>query len=107
MSAETTWSVAWTYSSWITFRTAMDRIAEDRPQSALEQDEAILASVARLTGYPRIGRTGRRKGTRELVVPGTPFIVVYRILEREGRVQIVRFLHGAQKWPDVSLPAQQ
>ena len=107
MSAETLLSVVWTHSSWRTFRAAMDRIAEDRPQSALEQDEAILAAVARLTGYPLMGRAGRCNGTRELVVAGTPYIVVYRILEREGRVQIVRFLHGAQKWPDVSPLAQQ
>ena len=42
-------------------------------------------------------RPGRVQGTRELVVPATPFIVVYRI-EATG-VVILRVLHGAQKWP--------
>jgi len=94
MSAETPYSVVWIHSVWLTFLAAMNRIAEDRPQSAMEQAEAILAAVARLTGYPHMGRAGRINGTRELVVPGTPFNVVYRILESKGELQVVRFLPG-------------
>ncbi|MBU2719510.1 type II toxin-antitoxin system RelE/ParE family toxin [Acidithiobacillus ferridurans] len=40
---------------------------------------------------------GRQQGTRELVIPHTPFIVVYRA--RHGRLEILRVLHGAQQWP--------
>jgi toxin ParE1/3/4 len=36
-------------------------------------------------------------GTRELVVTGTPFIVVYRV--EAATVVILRVLHGAQRWP--------
>lgn len=93
-------AVVWTGPAWQQYQDAMARLAEDRPQSALIQDEAITAAVARLGSYPRMGRLGRRRGTRELVVPGTPFIVVYRIQEQEARqIQVIRFLHGAQQWP--------
>jgi toxin ParE1/3/4 len=34
--------------------------------------------------------------TRELVVAGTPWVVVYRV---KNRVEILRVLHGAQSWP--------
>lgn len=36
-------------------------------------------------------------GTRELVVLGTPYVVVYRI--EAAAVVILRILHGAQQWP--------
>jgi toxin ParE1/3/4 len=34
--------------------------------------------------------------TRELVVSGTPYIVVYLISDD---VELIRVLHGAQQWP--------
>lgn len=36
-------------------------------------------------------------GTRELVVPGTPFIVPYRVIQ--NRIEIIRVLHTSQLWP--------
>ena len=93
-------AVVWTGPAWQQYRMALDRLAEDQPQSALDQDAAITKAVARLGSYPRLGRPGRRRGTRELVVSGTPFIVVYRIQEQEAnQIQVIRFLHGAQQWP--------
>jgi toxin ParE1/3/4 len=44
-----------------------------------------------------MGRIGRVPGTRELIVGGTPWIIVYRV--RADAVEIIRVLHGAQKWP--------
>ena len=40
---------------------------------------------------------GRIVGTRELVIPSTPFIIPYRI---EGELlELLAVLHGRQKWP--------
>jgi len=36
-------------------------------------------------------------GTRELVFPGLPYIVVYRIQDQD--LEILRIYHGAQDWP--------
>ena len=69
-------------------------IAEDNAEAAA----AVVTSVSYLAQYPGIGRAGRAAGTRELVVPGTPYIVPYRV--RGGEVQILRILHGARKWPE-------
>ncbi len=41
---------------------------------------------------------GRVKGTRELVVVRTSYIVAYRL--KRGKIQILRILHGARQWPD-------
>jgi len=53
-----------------------------------------------LSEHPEAGRSGRRRGTRELVISGTPFILIYRVRARPARVEILRVLHGKQKWPN-------
>jgi toxin ParE1/3/4 len=50
-----------------------------------------------LRQHPKLGRPGRVKGTRELVISGTPFIAVYR-LKGTQRIEIIRLLHGLQQW---------
>lgn len=45
----------------------------------------------------RRGRIGRIEGTRELIFPELPYVVVYRIQDQV--VEIVRIYHGAQDWP--------
>jgi len=50
-----------------------------------------------LIDQPNIGRPGRLVNTREFVITGTPFIVIYWV--RGGAVQILRLLHHSQKWP--------
>ncbi len=74
-------------------------IAERKPRAALDLGDAIEAAVARLADYPQSARPGRVQGTRELVVTGTPYIVVYRI--EPAAIVILRLLHGAQRWPPV------
>jgi toxin ParE1/3/4 len=39
------------------------------------------------------------KGTRELVIGRTPFIVVYRVKPKAKRIELLRVLHGSQQWP--------
>ena len=41
-----------------------------------------------------MGRPGRVSGTRELVIPGTPYIIPYRI--RGERLKLVAVFHGRQ-----------
>jgi toxin ParE1/3/4 len=77
----------------------LEYIAEDNPQAAFDQDELIKSVVKLLADNIEMGRPGRVKNTRELIIAGTPFIAVYRIKPRLKRIEILRFLHGAQKWP--------
>ncbi len=55
-----------------------------------------------LSNHPEAGRLGRVKNTRELVINGVPFIVIYRELKTLQRIEILRVLHDAQRWPPVS-----
>ena len=72
-------------------------IAFDNPQAALRVYDAILATADRLVTFPNSGRPGRLARTRELVVPGLPYIIVYTIIEEE--VQILTVYHTSRKWP--------
>ena len=47
---------------------------------------------------PRAAARAEIAGTRELVIPRTPYIVAY--LVTADRIRILRILHGAQVWPD-------
>lgn len=57
-----------------------------------------IASVERLETFPMSGRVGRVRGTRELVISNTPFIVAYTIAKK--RVVVLAIYHGAQQWPE-------
>jgi toxin ParE1/3/4 len=59
--------------------------------------DKVLATVASLADHPRRGRPGRVPATRELVVPGTPYVIVHAV--GIDYVRIHRVLHGAQRWP--------
>jgi toxin ParE1/3/4 len=63
--------------------------------------ERIRETTSLLLDFPYIGREGALSGTRELVVPSLPYIVVYRveIAEEETTVVILGVYHGAQLRP--------
>ncbi len=58
---------------------------------------AIYDGAESLNTLPNRGRHGRKSNTRELVVAGFPFIIIYRV--REHEIEINRILHCAQKLP--------
>ena len=72
-------------------------IARDNPKAANRVATALLNAVERLAELPNFGRAGRVAGTRELVVPGTPYVIPYRI--RGDRLEVIAVFHGRQKWP--------
>jgi toxin ParE1/3/4 len=43
-----------------------------------------------LLKHSSAGRAGRVKGTRELIIAGTPFIIVYRLVAKLDQVQLLR-----------------
>ncbi|ADU13833.1 type II toxin-antitoxin system mRNA interferase toxin, RelE/StbE family [Asticcacaulis excentricus] len=77
----------------------IDYIAERNPSAAVDQDELITDQVSAHANFPEMGRTGRMKTTRELVIQGTAFIAVYRVKKRYKIVEVIRLLHGNQQWP--------
>jgi len=72
-------------------------IARENPGAAARTATTLLAVVDRLAELPNLGRPGRVSGTRELVVPGTRYIIPYRV--RSERLEIIAVFHGRQRWP--------
>lgn len=72
-------------------------IARDNPVVAAGQVLTIIRTVSLLREQQGLGRSGRVPGTKELVVPGTPYIVPYRV--KNVIVEILRVYHAARKWP--------
>jgi len=89
--------IFWTPKARSERQAAINYIAKDNPLAALDQLDQIEYQTSYLAERPKMGRLGRVRGTRELVISGTPFIAVYRF--KGSRIEILCFLHGAQKWP--------
>jgi addiction module RelE/StbE family toxin len=89
--------IVWLRTAERNLEEQLEFIGERNPRAADTLADKIAASVARLAEHPRRGRPGRVAGTRELVVPGTPYVVVYAV--GADYVRIHRVLHAAQRWP--------
>ena len=72
-------------------------IAQDSPKAAHRIAAIILEAIDRLATLPNLGRPGRVAGTRELVVPETPYVIPYRL--RGDRLEVIAVFHARQKWP--------
>jgi toxin ParE1/3/4 len=67
------------------------------PGAAVTLDDRLAGAAQALREHPEIGRAGRVDGTRELVVSGTSYILIYAVLD--DRIRILRVLHARQRWP--------
>ena len=72
-------------------------VSQDNPNASIEQVLRVLDAVESLEDYPNLGRAGRVPGTRELVVGGTPYLVIYRV--HTNILWVLRILHHARRWP--------
>jgi len=72
-------------------------IQRDKESVALAVAKTLFDAANSLDLLPLSGRKGRIPGTRELVVPGLPYIIVYLVTEIS--IEILQICHGAQNWP--------
>jgi toxin ParE1/3/4 len=73
-------------------------IAKDNPEAAERLGLALIDRVTILENFPLIGAAyPKRAGVRKLV--SKPFLIFYRTDPVEGRVDILRYWHGAQEKP--------
>jgi toxin ParE1/3/4 len=89
--------IRWTRTALRNLVAEAEYIARDNPAAAGNMLARIGNAVTLLADQPSMGRAGRVPGTRELVIPDTPYLIPYRI--HEGRIEILRVFHTARKWP--------
>jgi toxin ParE1/3/4 len=86
--------VRWTEPAAQDLEHISEYIQNDRPAAAATVVKTLFEAANSLNSLPARGRIGKVPGTRELVVPGLPYIIVYRLTGT--MVQVLRIYHGAQ-----------
>ena len=89
----------WTHLAELDLDEIAQYIGQDSPAAAARVVlELIDQAETLLPGNPAIGRPGRVLGARELVVGHLPYIIAYRVRDKD--VEILRVLHTARAWPE-------
>lgn len=91
--------VRWTESAAANWEQAFDYITQENVTAALRTAEKILDLTEMLAAHPLAGRPARIAGTRELVVPNSPFILVYGVDSVEETLWVYAVYHGRRRWP--------
>lgn len=91
MPVETVWSLLARHR----LREIRSYIEEGKPEAAAKLATCIVSVVEALSEHPHLGRIGANPEIRELVIGGTPYVVLYRV--EAGRVVISTIWHGAQR----------
>jgi len=89
--------VRWTSAATDDLENIANYLFEQTPENAARLIREIYDTPSGLKTFPNRGRAGKKEGTRELVMPSLPYIIVYSV--REDAVHIVRILHSSQAWP--------
>lgn len=87
----------WTPAAADDLEAIRDYLARHLPAVAQSTIHEIYQAILTLCSAPLRGRAGREEGTRELVLPRLPYIVVYRV--KDNDVEILHIYHGAQHRP--------
>jgi toxin ParE1/3/4 len=86
--------IVWSPLAQARLREIRAYIALDKPGAAERLAVRIVAVVEALRNHPHLGRVGAEPGVRELVIGGSPYIVLYHFHGR--RITITTIWHGAQ-----------
>jgi toxin ParE1/3/4 len=87
--------IVWSVLARTRLREIRAYVAQDKPDAAERLAIRIVAMVEALRRHPHLGRVGAKPEIREMVIGGTPYIVLYRVQGR--RVTISTIWHGAQR----------
>lgn len=88
--------IRWTSDAANDLENIVNYLNREHPSASPSVVVAVIESIASLTRFPSRGRPGRIAGTRELVVPNLPYIVVYFATDQV--IQLLRIFHAAQDW---------
>lgn len=90
--------VLWLAAALAELDRVYDFIAQDNPAVARSVFKRIRKASERLQRFPDSGRPGQLPGTREIVVVGLPFVIVYR--RTHDAVEILRVFHTSRERPE-------
>ena len=97
-AASSEMKILWSSTAISDLKSIRTYIAKDNPTAARKVAMRIKEGISHLRDFPLSGRVGRIPQTRELVLPGTPYIAAYTIDGDE--ILIAALLHGNRNWPE-------
>jgi toxin ParE1/3/4 len=87
--------VVWTREAQDDVHDAFAYIALDKPDAAGRVVARLTEAGEKLAQMPRWGRIRQSPNSREVAVPGLPYVLVYELIEET--VVIQRVMHGARR----------
>jgi addiction module RelE/StbE family toxin len=87
----------WTATAADDLQHIADYLFEKTPENAAQLIRKIYDAPSKLKEFPNLGRSGKKQGTRELLLPPLPYVLVDKVAD--DILHIVRILHSAQDWP--------
>lgn len=90
--------VIWTPEALQDRADVWDYVAAENPQAAVRMDQLFSDVAAKLADNPKLGRSGKILGTRELI-PHESYRVVYEFAGET--VWVLALVHTARQWPSV------
>ena len=98
------YQIAFSSSARRDLRDIIRYISSDAPERAISFGQFLIRSTKRLADFPELGRIVPEfdnPSLREIVVRSCR--VIYRVDHVGGRVDVVRFWHGARGTPEVGI----
>ena len=91
--------VQWTDEAKANLRAIESYIGRDNPKAAAKTILKILKRTnSQLNEHPSSGKSGRITGTRELIFPEFPYIVIYTV--HGNNISIITVFHSARNITD-------
>jgi addiction module RelE/StbE family toxin len=75
--------IVWTILAADDLQQISDFLYQQNLSKAPELVRRIYDSVSTLKKFPYAGRSGKKSGTRELIISGLPYLAVYEIAAEE------------------------
>jgi toxin ParE1/3/4 len=92
-------TIQWAKDAMRQLTAAHAYVVAENPRAADRLLLQIIEAVVHPRSHPLAGREGRVATTRELVIVNTPYLVAYRIVDK-NIVQVLAVLHGKRRWPE-------
>jgi toxin ParE1/3/4 len=89
--------IRWTPAAAADLEHISEYLKDRHPHYQQPTMRKLYAAIRSLKESPNRGRQGREGGTRELLFPPLPYVVVYRL--KEQSIEVLRIYHAAQNRP--------
>ena len=87
----------WSRNALSDMRSVTLYISAENPSAARIVTRRIRNGAQSLVDFPKLGKTGRITETRELIIPKTPYTLVYRYTDTT--ITVLAVIHTSRAWP--------